>query len=433
MIRELTDPFIEENPLPDRVWRRVRRLMGKGKGLILRLGTKASRSGAIHAPVIGYTEGAEGRKLEKRALITYVAWPFRANPEELELASHSNGPQALEIAGAFNRLGYIVDIVDWLDTTFVPTVRYDAFFGINDNFGRLLPYMDEKTIRIYYGTGSYWAFEIVAERSRIENLRQRRGVELVLPIRLGANDFVQRADAVIVLGNRFVLDTYRPHNTKLFAIDNSALHTTEPDLEHKDFSSARRNFLWFGSTGLLHKGLDLVLEAFVGLANTHLWVCGPLQSPDEQEFVRVYRHELFHSPNVHPIGWTSIYSEQFIQLAERCGFVVLASCAEGMPGGTLDCMARGLIPLISREAGIDTDRIGITFHENSINTIREVIAQMAAVSPESCRRMAQTAYRQATTRYALETFSRRIEQILEAILGENQEGRIRSIKNQGGL
>ncbi|GAI45488.1 unnamed protein product, partial [marine sediment metagenome] len=189
----------------------------------------------VPPPVVGYTERADG-ELDKRALIAYVARPFYTTPEQLRFPAHSNIPQSLEIAQAFNRLGYVVDVVDWLDNTFVPSTHYDVFFGMHYNFECLLPYLDETTVRIYYGTGAYWAFEIAAERERVDRLKKRRGIGLELPVRLGENNWVQIADAVVVLANEFVLSTYRPHTSRLFAIDNSArLTVAPPDLEHKDF------------------------------------------------------------------------------------------------------------------------------------------------------------------------------------------------------
>ena len=61
----------------------------------------------------------------------------------------------MEIARAFKRLGYVVDVVDWLDNTFISTDHYDVFFGMHYNFGRLLSYMDDRTTKVYYATGAY--------------------------------------------------------------------------------------------------------------------------------------------------------------------------------------------------------------------------------------------------------------------------------------
>lgn len=47
-----------------------------------------------------------------------------------------------------------------------------------------------------------------------------------------------------------------------------------PEEVIKSISSSRRNFLWFGSVGLIHKGLDIVIDAFKELPDLSLNVYG---------------------------------------------------------------------------------------------------------------------------------------------------------------
>jgi glycosyltransferase involved in cell wall biosynthesis len=355
--------------------------------------------------------------MQKRALITYVACPLYQSPDDLKRAAHSNFSQSVEIARAFNRLGYIVDVVDLRDHVFIPSVHYDVLFGMDYNFERLASYLDKKTKKIYYGTGADWAYENAAEQARSEMLIARRGIQLS-PRHLKEHKWAELADSVIVIGNQVTLDTYQQRNPRLYVIDNSVLSKISlPDLDHKDFGLARQNFLWMGNTGLLRRGLDMVLDAFVHLHDVNLWVCGPLEREAESAFVRAYRHELFHVPNIHPLGWIDVYSKTFQELTDMCAFVIYASCTEGMSGSVLNCMARGLIPLISRDVGIDTDGIGVTFAQDSVDVIQQVVRDMVALSPDVLRRIAQEVYWQACTRYSLESFSQNIERILRAILG----------------
>ena len=38
---------------------------------------------------------------------------------------------------AFSRLGFVVDIIDYRDTSFIPAVEYDVFFGMGENAERI--------------------------------------------------------------------------------------------------------------------------------------------------------------------------------------------------------------------------------------------------------------------------------------------------------
>ena len=411
-IAELSDPFIGISGLRNLVWPTVRGFLGRQKRRIF-----PPTVSEIQQPVIGFTTGSV-KQLRKRALLIYLTPAFYRDPCELRMNGFVTALQSLEIAKALNRLGYIVDVIDYRDDKFIPTVHYDVCFGMHYNFGRLLPlFAEKKTTTIYYATGAYWEVENAAEQARCNNLKLRRGIETHLPLRLKPNQWVQLSDAVIAQGNDYVLDPYRMHSRRVFAIDHAASLSFPPDFEYKDLGpSARRNFLWFGSVGLLHKGLDVVLEAFLELKELHLWVCGPLQSADERQFVRAYRKELFHTPNIHPIGHISIRSEAFRRLTDKCVATIHASCADSMPGAVLDCMARGLIPLVSVESGMDTDGFGVTLEESSVAEIRRAVVDLTNTPTDVCRQMAEEACRTASTRYTLTGFSSNIERILKDIL-----------------
>ena len=411
MIKELSDPFAVDGDGP--VWPKIRGFLGRQKRRIFpQLGKNSTPR-----PVFGFTEGATGA-LTKKALLIYLTQAFYEGPERFRATGFYPPLQSVEIARAFNRLGYAVDVVDYRDDAFVPDVHYDVCLGMHYNFGRLLPILAErKTRTIYYGTGAYWEFENSAEAARSENLRNRRGIDLKLPERLTANNWVQTADAVIAMGNEFTTSMYRSHNKQVFKIDHVALLHDPPNLDRKDFgAAARRNFLCVSSVGLLHKGLDLVLEAFTQLKDFHLWVCGPLQAEGERDFIRAYRRELFHTPNIHPVGWIRNTSSEFTELSEKCVAAIHASCAEGMPGTVLNNMARGLVPLVSRESSIDTDGLGVLLEDCTVTGIRRTVTDFANMSPEICQRMAKEAYRAACTRYTMESYTQNIERILKTIL-----------------
>jgi glycosyltransferase involved in cell wall biosynthesis len=62
---------------------------------------------------------------------------------------------------------------------------------------------------------------------------------------------------------------------------------------------------------------------------------------------------------------------------DTCNFVISPTCAEGQPGSIIECMAHGLIPILSREANIDTKDFGITLPENSVDEILSVVTEVS--------------------------------------------------------
>ncbi|WP_314621160.1 hypothetical protein, partial [uncultured Selenomonas sp.] len=100
----------------------------------------------------------------------------------------------------------------------------------------------------------------------------------------------------------------------------------------------------------VHKGLDLLLEIF-GQKDFpfELYICSSFQS--EKEFCEVYKSELFHTSNIHSVGFIDIMGEKFCEISEKCSFTILPSCSEGVAGSALTAMSAGIIPIVIRECG----------------------------------------------------------------------------------
>ena len=143
-------------------------------------------------------------------------------------------------------------------------------------------------------------------------LRDRRGVALDSHKFIGINRAIEAADYATLIGNGFDYATYAFAGKPVFQVPNPAA-VTYPFPEAKDFAAARRRFLWIGSQGFVHKGLDLVLEAFARMPDHHLTVCGPLDA--EPAFVAAFRRELFETPNIETLGWVDIASPAFAEPA----------------------------------------------------------------------------------------------------------------------
>src|SRR5205085_6890304 len=107
----------------------------------------------------------------------------------------------------------------------------------------------------------------------------------------------------------------------------------------------RTRFLWLSSGGLVHKGLDLALEAFAAMPDCHLTVCAPVET--EEDFCRAYRKELYDTPNITTVGWVDIESAQFHAIADSCISVMSTSCSEGGSTSVVSAVHAALIPIAS--------------------------------------------------------------------------------------
>ena len=135
----------------------------------------------------------------------------------------------------------------------------------------------------------------------------------------------ETADQIIILGNEFTEKTFRFTGKPITRIPISSAYEF-PFPEKREYEKARKRFLWVGSYGMVHKGLDLVLEAFAGMPDLELTVCG--RPEKEDDFFRLYEKQLSQMPNIHFHGWVDMSSPEFAEIALTHASVVYPSCSE---------------------------------------------------------------------------------------------------------
>lgn len=260
-------------------------------------------------------------------LLSWLIDPFLLKPGESMPNSHTQYQDCAEMAKTFLDLGYAVDVIDSHNQIFEPTKPYELFIGHRINFDWIAGLLNDECIKIAHLDTAHWVFNNHATYRRKFELQRRRGVTIMSSHRLVEHNLaIENANYGVAYGNAFTLDTYRYANTPLFRVPISTC-AQFPWPENKDFEACRSNFLWFGSGGFVHKGLDLVLEAFAQIPEHHLYVCGPLLK--EKDFVKAYYKELYQTPNIHAVGWVDVDGPAFREIANKCLGLVYVSCSEG--------------------------------------------------------------------------------------------------------
>ena len=230
---------------------------------------------------------------------------------------------------------------------------------------------------------------------------------------LQPNMAIEHADYATVLGNEFTISTYQYGNKPLYRVPISA-PVQYPWPENKDFDASRRHFLWFGSGGFVHKGLDLVLEAFAEMPDYQLTVCGPIHK--ERDFEKAYYRELYDTSNIHTVGWIDIESPKFLEISRRCIALIYPSCSEGQSGGVVTCLHAGLIPIISYESGVDVDGFGVVLKSCSIDTIKDSVRTISGLSRNELQNRARKAWEYSRANHTKERFAEEYRKSISAIL-----------------
>jgi glycosyltransferase involved in cell wall biosynthesis len=213
---------------------------------------------------------------------------------------------------------------------------------------------------------------------------------------------IETADRATYLGNDFTRDSYVFAGKPMY---RTAVSTT--DLfdwpAERDLETARRKFLWFGSDGLVHKGLDLALEAFAAMPDFQLTVCGPIAG--EADFAAEYRKELYETANIKTLDWIDIHSEAWLKLARETGAVVYPSCSEGGGGSVITCMHAGMLPVVTREASVDIGDFGVPIAEGTVESVMAAVQCAANLPAPDFEARARAGWEHVRKHHTRESFS----------------------------
>jgi glycosyltransferase involved in cell wall biosynthesis len=86
-------------------------------------------------------------------------------------------------------------------------------------------------------------------------------------------------------------------------------------------------------------------------------------------------------------------------------------------------MHGGLIPIVSRQSGVDIDGFGIILSECSIEEVQAAARQVAARPAEEVRSMTRNAWKYARANHTRENFSKEYRNAVDSILGASKDHR----------
>ena len=343
-------------------------------------------------------------------LFSYITLPFLRKENPMD--GHTNLWEAREMAVAFVERGYAVDIIDLTNTSFVPTKEYTYFIDIGTNMERLTPLLNKDCRKILHITGAHWQANNEAEEVRLARIEQARGVRLAPDRPIAPNRAIETADMATTVAGEYAVGTFAYAGKTIHCLPLSTTHKFDK-LPEKDFAAVSKNFIWFGGAGLVHKGLDLTLEAFASLPDHSLRVYGKIDG--EKEFIQAYHKELYETPNIKTVGWISPGSEEFEAACASSVGIVLPSCAEGCAGSVVQAMHTGLIPVVTYETGVPVHDFGVLIEDGTQAAVKEAVLKVSSTAPEKLREMSEKAVRYAKTHHTRGHFSGAYRQFLDTI------------------
>lgn len=365
-------------------------------------------------PITLYPKG----KPKGRVLFSYLADPLLWKDNDARFLGHSNNWESREIANVFLESGFIVDAINYNNTSFYPVYNYDVFFDIHYNLQRLMPFLNKNIIKILHITGSYPRFSVNAEIKRVDALEKTKKC-YYSPKRIVDVELFDRSlrfsGVCSLIGNDFVLNTYpKEFHNKITKVIVSASKLSYIK-KQKDYVPAEKEFLWFFGGGAVHKGLDLVLDFFAKNTEYKLNVIGNVES--EKDFFKIYKRELEELSNIKYHGFLYPSDNKFKQIVSKCFCFIAPSCSEGISPSVATLLQIGLYPIISRNTGIDLPvNCGIYLDNLSVISIKKSIEQVNSLKKLDLIKQIQACQNIAFNIYSRDAFYSRMKSFIEQSL-----------------
>lgn len=330
------------------------------------------------------------KEYDKKVLLYYKSDPLFSK-RLVSKSIHTNNIEILHMLDVFSELGISVDLVDrqaiWDDIEELSSENYDLF--VSNCAGNSCPFHAEiisrfkvkKVIAYAMGPDPVLSNRLVHERHK--NFELRAGVKPIVRRAICIDEKVldarfQQSDAIIVNGDTFSFDSYKRFAKPIYYVPSTIskkVFSFKVNLNKKEANS----FLYFGGSGLICKGLDIVLEAFDGLSGVKLNICGP---PDEGDFWDYYGPLLKRNPHIHYHGFVEVGSETFFKIVEESTFNIFPSCSEGCATSVLTAMGVGVVPVVNYESGVNVKEFGVRIPSNAVSPrgLREIVESLRNTS-----------------------------------------------------
>jgi hypothetical protein len=344
---------------------------------------------------------------KQRVLLSYLTDAFKSDISKFKY--NTNRQECLVLTSSLIKQGYIVDVVGCTDENFNCDIEYDYIIG----FG--VPYRVAKLTadgkRVLYCTEKHPDYSFKEEQARIDYLFERHGVKW--PIQRSGYYYLETdysfADEFMVMGENtaaFIKDRYK--------LSDSLLHCIEPtaiDIDSKSTMKSQRGFLWLGSNGVVHKGLDLLIESFL-LADLdcELHICGA------QEKDIPFIGGALKDPRIKFHGLVDINSTLFEFILNRVQFIVLPSCSECVATSVLTGMGCGLIPIVTDACDIKTNNIGFKIDSIDIESISRVLQFAFTQSDLVINELSHNSMTRVKSNNTIGAFEAGVEKIFNRIL-----------------
>lgn len=350
---------------------------------------------------------------QKRVLLCYLPQCFEPLSKHV---GHSNVLHTLSIVHIFIKLDFCIDVCYSNDVNAFRQLRdvsYSYIFGFGKMFDKISQY-NRKAKAVLIVTENDPNIVSVKYKERLDYYKERhpnwKTSTFISRDSFYNKDTFSKYESAIVMSNSFNIARFIKPFKNIYQIDVNGLYNNafRISIKIEAINDSKNSFLWFGSSGLLHKGLDILIDAFQMLPDLTLDIYGV--NTNEMRAIKTIPN------NVSVKGKISVYSEEFIKVANSHRYVVSASCSEGMNTGIITCMLHGIIPIVTPETGIEAHNSIIELESFRVEYLVNRLREISNMDDDEVIVQIKNVYDYAQSIFTMDHFSNRFEKIVKDVM-----------------
>jgi hypothetical protein len=350
---------------------------------------------------------------QKKVLVSYLTRGFVIRPEDN--SGRTIIPELFKIVRVFTELGFAIDLVNCNDIKSIKLIsdtKYDVLFGFGEVFFRMSEFQPNALTTLYM-TEQHPEISYKEEQKRLDYFYERHNKRVPI-VRSGQfykiEHLKKKYNSIITLSE---LEPLKQIYSNPYPIFPTGIVNSKFTFLNKDHSFSRTNFLWLGSSAVIHKGLDLLIDVFSKRDDVSLHICG--LNAKARKLLNIPK-----KPNIYDYGHIDIQSETFLELVDKCTYSILPSCAEGCATSITTCMLHGLIPVVNKDAGFNRLSDNALFLEDfKIEYLDNIINELSNYDDERLSNLRERIFLFARSSFILSTFEANFRTIISDIIKKN--------------
>lgn len=355
---------------------------------------------------------------DRNVLVSYINNPIYLKNNFY----HTNTQECAVIIEVLRQLKFNVDLCNFnFKKSEIDYEKYNLVFG----FGAHLINAKKNNpniISIYYATGLFVPLNDFYSLSKLKKIYNNNS-KLINSLRLASRNYYdedKNANFVIYLNNKINKKIYNNIlKKKSFSINVTFnFIKTREDLlkkiKNKNIDQSKRNIIYFSGPGCIHKGLDTVLNFFEKEKKFNLYLFQSFRT--EREFFKIYKLKIKNNCNIFHYDNIPINSLKFESIVNNSLFTILPSVAEGQPSSLVNLSSMGLIPLISKQSGIEINANFFSFDLNKSRSLNYLINKISKYDSSYLKKLSIENVNLAFKYHSLDQYKINMKKILQKII-----------------